>query len=350
MKTYIKITLFLIFFIFLLGIKGVKAQEEYTRSIKKDFPVNADAQLVVNNKFGKVHCTNWENNSISIDIRITVTAFDQSSANKMLDKINISFSNTPSLVEAKTMLDNFKSPRKGFFSIDYEVRMPIGVSLDITNKFGDIFIHEVQGKTKIDLAYGNMKANKLGNSDNLLIIGFSNANIAWMKGAVIELKYSTLELDYAGSLRLDSKYSNLEAQKIIILNTNFEGGNLRMESTSSIESKIKFSDLKIGRIEKSLNLDIQYGSFVVKEIPAEFTSINIKNKYGNVSVGLEGASYNLDAELRFCELDFPEKNAKLSYRSSSPTEKSYKGTIQVGSSTPVANVKVRSEFGNITLK
>jgi len=260
MKTFLKISLFLLLFLLLLGIKGVKAHDEFTRTIKKDFPVNADAQLIINNKFGVIHCTNWENNTISFDIKITVTAHDQSDANKLMDKINISFSNTASLVEAKTIIDNIKFSGKGHFSIDYSVNMPIGISLDLTNKFGDIFINEVQGKTRIDLGYGNMEINKLGNSDNLLDISFSTANVKWMKGAVVSLKYANLKIDYAGSLRLDSKFSNLEAEKIIVLNVNFEGGNLDMETSSVIDSKIKFSDLEIGRIEKSLNLDIQYGS------------------------------------------------------------------------------------------
>ncbi len=350
MKTCMKICLFLLFFILLIGIKGVKAHDEFTRTIKKDFQVAADAQLIINNKFGKIHCTNWENNTISIDVKIMVTAHDQSAANKLMDKINISFNNTSSIVEAKTMIDDVKFPGKGHFSIDYMVNMPVGISLDLTNKFGDIFINEVSGKTKIDLGYGSIDANKLGNSDNLLEISFGNADIKWMKGAVVNLKYSNLDLDYAGSLRLDSKYSNLKAQKILVLNANFEGGDLEMENSYAVDSKTRFSDLDIHRIDQSLNLDIQYGSCDVDEMPATFTSLNIKNKYGNVSVGLsDEAAYNLDAELRFCDLDYPEKDAKFSLRSVSATEKAYKGTIRAGSSIPAAKVTVKSEFGNISL-
>lgn len=158
-------------------------------------------------------------------------------------------------------------------------------------------------------------------------------------------------MDYAGSLRLDSKFSNLEAQKIVVLNVNFEGGKLDMERSSAIDSKIKFSDLTIGRIEKSLNLDIQYGSCDVHEMPADFSSVNIRNKYGDVSIGLsEQSSYVLDAELRFCDLDYPEKNAKLNLHSTSPTEKAYKGTINAGTNAATSKVTVKSEFGNISLQ
>ncbi len=350
MKTIIKIAFFILAFTLLLGIKGATAHEEFTRLIKKEFAVNADAQLTINNRFGEVHCTNWEKNSITIDVTITVTAADQEEADKKFRKITIDFTDSPSSVTAITNMQEMKNSGRGHFSIDYMINMPVTINLDVTNKFGDIFINEIQGKAKINLGYGNLEAKKFGNSDNLLDIKFSKARVNWIKGAVLSLKYSEMSLDYAGSLRLDSKYSNLDAEKIIALNVVFEGGQLNMENSSAVDSKSRFSDIDIQRIEQSLNLDIQYGKCDVHEMPADFTSVNIRNKYGNVSIGMnELAKYSIEADLKFCNLDFPEEKAKFSYRSTSPTEKSYKGTIG-GSENPVGKIVVRSEFGNISLK
>jgi hypothetical protein len=164
------------------------------------------------------------------------------------------------------------------------------------------------------------------------------------------LKYSEMNLDYAGSLRMDSKFSDFDAEKIIALNMNFEGGKLNMENSSAVDSKSKFSDIDIQRIEQSLNLDIQYGNCDVHEMPANFTSVNILNKYGDVSIGLsEQAKYTLEADLKFCELDFPSDKAKFSFRSTTPTANTYKGTIG-GTDAPVSKVVVHSEYGNVSLK
>jgi hypothetical protein len=351
MKPYIKIILFTLLLILLLGVKGAKAHDEFTRVIKKEFIINPDAQITINNKFGKVHCNNWEKNAASFEVTITVAASSQEAADKMFDRISIALvSVAPSNVSATTTMSENKGPQKGRFSIDYKVEIPVTVSLDITNKFGDIFVNEILGKGKINLGYGNLEANKLGNSDNLLDIKFSKAKINWMKGAVLMLKYSEMDLGYAGSLRLDSKFSNLDAEKIVSLNVDFEGGNLNMESSSAVDSRTKFSDLEIGRIEQSLALDIQYGSCDVREMPASFTSVSIKNKYGNVSIGLDDQSkYSLDAQLKFCDLDYPEGKAKFSYRSINHNEKSYVGIVG-GETTTTARVTVRSEFGNVSLK
>jgi len=350
MKTILKIVFFTLILIFLLGIKGAKAHDEFTRVIKKEFPVNPDAQLTVNNRFGKVHCTNWDKNLVSIEVTITVTAADQEEADKKFKRISIDFTDSPSSVTAITSMDEFKNSGRGRFSIDYMINMPVTNNLDVTNKFGDIFINEIQGKARINLGYGNLEAKKLGNSDNLLDIKFSHARVNWIKGAVLSLKYSDMSLDYAGSLRLDSKFSDLDAEKIIALNVVFEGGKLNMENSSAVESRSKFSDIDIQRIEQSLNLDIQYGNCDVHEMPADFTSVNIRNKYGDVSIGLsEQAKYSLEADLKYCELDYPSDNAKFSYRSTTPTEKSYKGIIG-GTDSPVSKVVVHSEYGNVSLK
>jgi hypothetical protein len=350
MKTILKIVLVTLTLIFLLGIKGAKAHDEFTRVIRKDFTVNPDAQLTINNRFGKVHCTNWDKNLISIEVTITVTAADQEEAEKKFKRISIDFTGSPSSVTANTNMDEFKNSGRGRFSIDYMISMPVTNNLDVSNKFGDIFINELQGKARINLGYGNLEAKKLGNSDNLLDIKFSQARVNWIKGAVLSLKYSDMSLDYAGSLRLDSKFSDLDAEKIIAPNVVFEGGKLNMENSSAVESRSKFSDIDIQRIEQSLNLDIQYGNCDVHEMPPDFTSVNIRNKYGDVSIGIsEQAKYSLEADLKYCELDYPSDNAKFSFRSTTPTENEYKGIIG-GTDSPVSKVIVHSEYGNVSLK
>jgi hypothetical protein len=349
MKTILKIAFFTLALILLLGIKGAKAHEDFTRVIKKEFAVNPDAQLTINNRFGKVQCTNWDKNSVTIEVTITVAAADKEDAERMFNRFSVDFTDSPSAVSAITNIQESRSGKRQF-SIDYVVNMPVTISLDLTNKFGDIYINEIQGKCKINLGYGNLEARKLGNSDNLLDIKFSKARVNWIKGAVVNLKYSEMNLDYAGSLRLDSKYSDLDAEKIIALNVSFEGGKLNMENSSAVDSRGRFSDIDIQRIEQSLSIDLQYGSFKVHEMPADFTTVNILNKYGDISIGLgREAKYALDANLKFCDLDYPEDLAKFSYRSTTSTESTFRGTIG-GAENPASKVNVRSQFGNVSLK
>lgn len=335
----------------LLGIKGASAGEEYTKVIKKDFPVNPDALLAIRNKFGKVHINNWDKNEISLEVTITVTASDQKGAANRFERVNVDINGTTGQVTATTTIEEGKFSGKGRFSVDYLVHMPVSNRLDLSNKFGDIFINELKGKSKIDLSYGNMEARKLDNSDNLLDISFGKARINWITGAVLILKYSEMSLDYAGSLRMNSKFSNIDANKIIALNMVQEGGKLDMEKSSTVESKSKFTDIEVGRIDQSLNLDIQYGNCDIGEIPAGFTLINIRNRYGNVTVNIDdNAQYALDADMSFCDLDFPEKESKLTYRSTTHTTKQFRGWVRSADQSASSKVMVNSAYGNVRLK
>ena len=343
------ITILLVTLVF--GMKGASINE-YTRVIKKEFNVNPDAQLTVSNKFGEIHCTNWDKNMVSVEVKVIVEATNDNVAARMLEKISVNFNNSPSLVEATTAIEDMNTSGKNRFQVNYLICLPSGMNIDLTDKFGDIYVNEALGKARINLSYGSLDINKLDNSDNLIDLKFCNsAKIRSIKGAVVNLKYSTLDIEYAGSLRLDSKFSNLNADKIIALNMGFEGGAADIKNSSTIDCRGKFSNLDISKVEQSLNLDIQYGSCKVSEMGADFTNVSIKNKYADVDVRIpEAAVYNLDAILKYCELNFQESNTALNYRSVSPTSSEYRGVVGSRDAKPKASVVVRSDYGSVSLK
>jgi hypothetical protein len=348
MKTKLIIS-FAALVLLIAGTSPAIARDEYTKTLKKEFTVNPGAGLILDNKFGKVHCNDWDRNVISIEVTISVEASSETAAGKLFDKVNIVLSGTASQVEGRTVFDGEDFHGKNRLSIDYEVNMPASVNLDLTNKFGDIYINRLDGTGKIALSYGNMEVHKLNNTDNLLTVNFGQADITSIAGAVVSLKYSKMDLEYAGSLRLDSKYSDLDASRVISMTGSFEGGKLSLDNSSVLDSKSKFSDIQVSRLETSLNLDIQYGNCDIEDIPAEFSSITIRNKYGNVSLGIaKGASYSLEADMKFCDLSYPEDKASFSQRIKTNTTQSYKGFIgKAGNSSSKVNIK--SEYGNVSL-
>jgi hypothetical protein len=349
MKTSAKLFL-LTLLLSISGIPGLMAHDQYSRVIKKEYPVNPDAQLVISNQYGKIHCSNWDKPVIAVEIVLSVEASNEQAAQKLLNNITVEMTSSPSLVSIKSSIDKGGVSGHSKFNVDIDVRLPSGINIDFTNKFGDIELDVVDGKSKINLSYGNMEINKLNNSDNLLDVKFSKANVRSMKGAVVLLKYSELEAGYAGSLRLDSKYSNISADKIVSLTGTLEGGDVEVTNSSAVDVKSKFSDLSFTKIETSLDLDIQYGSFETEEMPATFSSININNKYGDVSIGLsKEASYDLDANLKFCDLDFPSDKASFTQKIKTNTSKSYKATVG-SNANPSSKVTVNSEFGNISFE
>ena len=128
--------------------------------------------------------------------------------------------------------------------------MPATVNLNVTNKFGDVFLNELSGKGNLAVAYGNIEANKLLNTDNVIDIRFGKGSFQYITGAVVSMKYSEMKVVYAGSLFIDSKFSDLKGDKIVSLAIGFEGGKMDIGNSSSITGKSKFSDLSISHLDK----------------------------------------------------------------------------------------------------
>ena len=349
MKTIYKFLPILIL-IFILAPRHARAHDDYTKVIKKEYTVNPDAQVILENKFGQIHCNNCDKNLVSIEIRITVTASSQESANKLLELVNIISNGTPSQVETRTVFGKEGFSGNSKVNVDYTVNMPATVNLNLTNKFGDVFLNDLSGKGNFNIAYGNMEVNKLLNSDNVIDIKFGKGTVQYITGAMVSLKYSEMKVEYAGSLFVDSKFSNLEGGKIISLSIGFEGGKVDVENSSAVTGKSKFSDLSFSHIDKKIDLDIQYGNCDVGQFATDFILVSVRNKYGDVSVNIPaGTSYTLDADLKFCDLDFPKDQAIFTQKIVTNTSKSFRATVGK-KPNPEGKVIVRSEFGNVSLE
>lgn len=347
MKTFPKYLLLPVLCLLLTGPIYARHSDTFTKEIRRSFQVSPDAKLVIDNKYGDVQCINWDQNAVRIVVKITVEAHDLDEANKLFDKMQVDISGSASLVEARTQLSQ-NLRMNGSFSIDYAVNLPATLSLDLTNKFGDIYADEIGGKAVINLGYGNAEINKLSNSDNLVDVRFGSAHIGSIKGAVMTLKYSNFDGDYAGSLRLNSQYSNFTANKVIALDATYEGGKIEITQSSALTCRSKFSDLRFGTVDSKIDLDISYGSFEAGQIPATFTSIQVSNSFGSVDLGMSAdAAYSLEAEMHFCNLDYNEDKLNVSYRDVSSHDQTIRGTI---GTNPTATVKLTSNYGNISLE
>ncbi|MBE0649031.1 MAG: hypothetical protein IH596_14765 [Bacteroidales bacterium] len=324
------------------------AQKDGIRKvIKKEFAVQPDATLRLDNRFGDIACTIWDKNEISVEVTLSVETKSQETAEKFFSKVDIYSLGSESKVEVTTKLaKNMNS--KGHFSIDYNVMMPASVVLDLSNEFGDVMITELFAKSAIRVAYGKASIGKLNHGDNLLKISFGSATVKSMKGAVVSMEFSKMRLDYAGSLRINSKYSDVDAGEVIVMEGTVEGGKIDLQQTSVLTIETKLSSFTVGSVKQKIVLDAEFGSFNVETVSPEFKSLVVENQHGSVGIGIpETLGYTLDAKSQFGSIKFSKTNASFSLSNVSGQEEIYKGIV---GENPTANVKIRNEFGSINLK
>lgn len=329
----------------------LSAGEEFTKKISKSYDVNKDATLSVKNKFGKVHCENWEKNTVSIDVTITINGVSEERAKKYFEQVSVDFSGTSSLVSAVTTIDNDLFGRNNCeLSIDYMIMIPKTINVEISNKFGEIILAEVGGSASIDLGYGSLNAKRLTGNTNKIDIEFSDDGfIGYVKSATIDIKYSDLNIDEANDLTGESKFSELSIGKIDILTLETGYDDDFIESVRSLDVEADFSDIEVRQLTESLTASFDYGGLKVKEVARNFKLIDITNSFSDANIGFNPeASFRLSATVKMGDLSYPSVNAKISHTELSYTSDKYEGVIGLNSDTG-SKVLINAGNSGVTL-
>ena len=334
----------------ILSLNVTAKSDEFTKRISKSFEVDKDATLELKNKFGKIHCSNWDKNSISIEVEITVDASSQERANKYFDRIDVDITGDRNKVSAITNFENKVFNSNGNdISIDFMISMPEAVNLEVNHKFGDLIIENVSGNSSIDLGYGNFDIRKLEGNSNMLDIQFSEGKIVFIKNADLQLKYSELNIDEAISLNAETNFSELEIGKVdvLTLESGYDDGYIGFVRDLDIEAG--FSDIEVRSLEERLVAEFDYGELKVKEVGQGFTLIDIENSFADANIGIHSAaSFKLVATVKMGDFSYPRDKAKLSVVDLSYTSNKYEGVVG-DDENPTARVMIETKNGGVNL-
>lgn len=349
MKKILRLTGIIVFAaLYILPLRASADEVERTLAQKK-FDVKKGAKLSVEHKFGRLTCKNWDENAISVKITASVEARDSETANKLMDHIRTSIDGNSNEVSVETDFNEkmFKGD-KNDISIDVEIWMPVSVKLDIEHRFGNAYIDEADGSSEISSQYGSIEIKGLKADENKVEIGFGEGHIDYIGGGDVEVSYSTFTIGESPALTIESNYSTVSVDKARKLKIENEGGNVDIGDVAIIELKSKFSDFKIKNLTELMNADTEYGSLKVRNIAPGFSDITVDNGFGSVILGFDSsASFAIEADLNFCDLDYPSGKARFSKKTSDTTEKYYQGTIGEGNSS--SKVTIDSSFGNVVI-
>jgi hypothetical protein len=321
--------------------------QETTRRFSKSWPVSEVETLEIINKFGEVKISDKGGSQVTIEVVVTIEG-SESRAKALLDDITVSFGSLGSKATAETKIaSNFKS--RGKFSIDYTVNIPASKNLNITNKFGNVVMQNLNGKGIFDIGYGNLTAGQLntpGSDGFRLNLEYGKADAESMKDARVSLSYSKMFVKSAENVVLESKYSTLDIDKLKALRVDSKYDTFNFGSMVSLEGDSKFTNYRIATIEKRLKLVSGYGTVRVDHIPADFELIDVNSSYAQISLGIENnAAYQVYATCDYCSIDYPQSNF-VGNRMKENTRQTIDGKISGGTN---GKVSVISRYGNIKL-
>jgi len=277
---------------------AVSAQDYKSRLTKsRQFPVNRETTLEIQNKYGKIQVLSWEKDSVSIDVDVQVSESSASKLKKLKDDISIDFTGTKGYIIVKS---EFKSESGRLASelksishtitgsnkhveINYTVKVPAYMDIVLNNKFGDIYLDDHNGQVEITLSNGALKANRL-NGNTSLSLNFADGMITGLGSSNLDMSYSDLTLGDAGQLDLTSKSSKLSADSINVLKINSRRDKLSFQRVEYLYGESNFTEVLVYDFLRETDLAMKYGKLTIEHVMPAFSKISVKSEYTDVSL------------------------------------------------------------------
>jgi hypothetical protein len=340
---------------------GIMAQGggAFTKEIKKEFTVNPGTRLEIINKYGNVDVINRDDAALSIKVLVKVNGRDQQRAEDLLRMIDISISQEGDLIKAVTEIgDDFGKNFRGFnmgdggLEINYSISMPRTLPINLSNKYGNVFIDELTGTSAIDIKYGKLTANKILHDSKepltKVFLSYSNGAIQETKWIELDIKYSKINITESKALAIISRYSKVYVTNGSSIVSESKYDNYEIGNLANFVTTAAYGHFTINNLSGKLQVDTKYTDVIVDRISAGFEGVKINNSYGTYKLGIDpAASYKLDGYSKYCTIVYPENNAKVN-RFNENNELKVNGLIG-SSQNPKAEVSVTSNYGNIRL-
>jgi hypothetical protein len=312
MKHFIKIS---VLFILALITTTLSAQDNNC-FIKKTFPVKNGTSLKISNKYGDVNVITRNIDSLFICATITIVQDNHELVQKSMKLITISIEKLKDTVFVSTLFDkNFFSEelRQGRknFNIDYLIKLPAYVDLNITDEFGNISVDELSGTLKVKLSQGGLSARKLTKGNvkpiSTIYIDHGKVNIDelnWMTLTLINCQ--SVEIEKAQALTMTSAISKIRIGNISSLITNSKSDSYIIKSINNIISESVYSEYEIGRLNGQLKSKVTYGSMRISDLNKEFSGIDITSGQSLISLKTgQGISFKTDIIATDAPVEFP---------------------------------------------
>ncbi len=331
--------------LFLFSATSTSA-DDFTKSYNEKYAVQKGAVLAIDNKYGDVHCQNWDESNVSITVTITVDASSQEKANKVFDRISVNLTGSPTRVEGTTSVGSISNAE---FSIDYDIMMPRWINLDIENQFGEIYIAEVDGNANINLEYGDMEVVALNGAVSDLTLKFSKGSVDYFKNGKVHVEYGKFESEGTGPVDIYSRFSEVEIEKSERVNLDSQYDEIELGSIGQIISISRFSGVNVEKINGSFEFDSEYGDIEVSYISAGFGTGKVRNSFAGTDLTFDSkATFNVDAEAEFGDVHYPRTGSSVSKETVGYTTNILKGKIGSGSG-PAGQLTVKARHASVNI-
>ncbi len=343
--------------VFFSGV--IFSQEKIAKEIQETYEINSNTSLAIINKYGNIDIRNWNKNSLEVKVQIKTEKLSDNQIDELISLIEIDYGITDNKIWFKTSFDDkFSNTLNRLqngdknFEVNYIVNMPDNIPVDLSNKYGNIFVDQLSKASNIEVKYGNLKANSLTSTENspltIIKLGYAEANIENSEWLKVEIKYSKLFIEDSRALIVLSKYSKVYVENGSSIVSESKYDTYEIGSIANFVTDGAYSNIKIENLSKKLHSETQYTDIKIQYMPVNFREIKIINRYGSYNIGIdEKASYHIKGIGKYGNIVYPDRGRVNRFQESN--ELNIEGLIGDNNESKT-KVTVDTKYGTIKLK
>jgi len=344
----------LLILLVLIPFLGFSNTNDFTfvkqKSIKKAYFVNLDAGLNIDNSYGTIFVTTWDEDKIELDILIKVSGDRENWVNERINDINVDITALKGLISAKTVIANSSSKYKGknnSFEINYIVKIPKNGSVKLNNKYGNITTTDLFANTDINCKYGKINLGKLNGNRNAILMQYcTDSSIDFLKNGTVNAKYSEIKIGEVVKLDLISDYTDVVIQESGDVKYLSKYGTIKIQNVNSLDASGNYLTIKIGSVFNQLRLNTKYSNVGISSINAKANNIAIVAGYSGISIGYQ-PNYFFDFNVSVKYADFKyDSDLDIYSKEDNNNSKLYSG---FNKKKGINNLSVISDYGNVSL-
>ncbi|MEZ5073010.1 MAG: hypothetical protein R2751_19205 [Bacteroidales bacterium] len=288
---------------------GLQAQSHTDkRQVSRSFSVDRASTLEVQNKYGQVELLNWDRDSVRVEVEITLSESSASKLRKLRDDLHIDFTGTQSYIIAKTRIESesgriaselrsvghaLQGSNKRM-EINYTIHLPAYMDVVIQNKFGDVYVEDIQGQSDIRLSNGALKADRLQGASHIEL-SFANGMIGVLGSSTLHLGYADLSVGEVEQLDLDSRSSKLKADRAGVVKIASRRDELDFASVEYLYGTGDFTQVRVHDFLRECDVYLKYGNLTLDRVDPAFARIYVESSFTDIKLWFEaGTAFDFD--------------------------------------------------------
>lgn len=337
------------------GVQNGRYTKEKT--IKKEFKVNPDALLTVDNSYGNLTLTSWNEDRIVIEVLIKTSGNNEDRVKEKLDELNVDFQSSASSVSAKTI---FRNTNSGWnwgwgknsnvsMQINYTIKLPVKNNVNLSNDYGNIILDRIDGHARISCDYGRLEIGELRGRSNQLSFDYtSKSSFGFINSAKISADYSGFTVEKAGDLDISADYTNMNIHQMENLLYSSDYGSLEVDEAHNVKGRGDYINVKLGTVHGYIDIAADYGSLDIKNLSENAGNVTLDTDYTGIKIGYSG-QYFFDFEITTSYADVRgTDDFEINISRERSQERYYKGYH--GQENSGNTIQINSDYGGVSFQ